>query len=306
VKAIQATSPLSWSMLLRGLSRTTVLTTLTDLGTAAFPKAKAKAGAGARYVYAFHSPVSTHVAYPEGAFDHYDVIFCAGPDHVAEIRARERLLKIPAKTLCEIGYPHLDALAQQWRQSGASDQRTATIAPSWVDDEMFQTVWLAAAQVLCSGGWKVVLRPHPETIKRSPTLICEIEAQCAEDAGLRLDLSADAGERMAAADVLISDWSGAAIEFGVASGRPVVFIDTPQKVRNPNWRAISANSSEARIRHELGVVVAVAELGELNEIVGSLVARSKEPKPPAHLFNFGSSSKAAAEALTQVVRDVSA
>ena len=31
------------------------------------------------YVYVYHSLVSTHMIYRAGAFDHYDTVFCAGP-----------------------------------------------------------------------------------------------------------------------------------------------------------------------------------------------------------------------------------
>lgn len=39
------------------------------------------------YVYAFHSIVSTHMAYRPGAFDAYDTVLAVGEHHVREIRA---------------------------------------------------------------------------------------------------------------------------------------------------------------------------------------------------------------------------
>ena len=41
------------------------------------------------YIYVQHSLVSFHMVYRHGAFDYYDTIFCAGPHHLAEIRALE-------------------------------------------------------------------------------------------------------------------------------------------------------------------------------------------------------------------------
>ena len=39
------------------------------------------------YIYLQHSLVSLHMAYRDGAFDHYQTIFCAGPHHINEIKA---------------------------------------------------------------------------------------------------------------------------------------------------------------------------------------------------------------------------
>jgi len=302
VKAVEASTRTAWSMLLSGLRQSIVLTTLTDLGTPAFPKAST----GARYVYTFHSLVSTHVAYAEGAFDNYDTIFCAGPDQVAEIRAREQRLGLQPKALPEVGYPYLDVLSEQWRSADRLERRTALIAPSWSDDEQFRTTWIDAAHALKAGGWKVILRPHPETTKRSPELIRNLQAQFANDRDLELDLTAMAGGRLTDADVLISDWSGSAIEFGTASGRPVVFVDTPQKVRNPKWRETSEESIEARVRGRLGKVIAPSEVGRLAEILESLMVPPRDELSPDYLFNPGVSAAFASETLNGLLFEAQA
>ena len=49
------------------------------------------------YIYIFHAMVSTHVQYREGAFDHYDAIFCVGPHHAREIQRREELEHLSTK-----------------------------------------------------------------------------------------------------------------------------------------------------------------------------------------------------------------
>ena len=37
---------------------------------------------------------------------------------------------------------------------------------------------------------------------------------------------------------MISDWSGASFEFSLTQSRPVLFIDTPQKINNENWNIL--------------------------------------------------------------------
>ena len=67
--------------------------TMPDLNQFQIKKSKNKV----HYVYIQHSLVSLHMAYREGAFDHYDSIFCAGPHHIKEIRAMEIKYNLPKK-----------------------------------------------------------------------------------------------------------------------------------------------------------------------------------------------------------------
>ncbi|MBI1859762.1 MAG: hypothetical protein HYR96_02445 [Deltaproteobacteria bacterium] len=60
------------------------------------------------YVYVFHTMVSTHMIYREGAFNHYDTILSVGPRHSREIRATEAHYRLPAKILIDHGYGRLD------------------------------------------------------------------------------------------------------------------------------------------------------------------------------------------------------
>ncbi len=41
-----------------------------------------------KYIYIFHSAVSTHMAYRSKAFNSYDLILCAGPHHLEEIKKK--------------------------------------------------------------------------------------------------------------------------------------------------------------------------------------------------------------------------
>ena len=55
---------------------------------------------------------------------------------------------------------------------------------------------------------------------------------------------------------MVSDWSGAATEYAFALERPVAFVSTPQKIRNPDWRRIGLPGFEEAIRSEIGCIVA--------------------------------------------------
>jgi len=85
------------------------------------------------YVYVHHSLVSTHMVYNEGAFDHFDTIFCVGPHHEAETRAREKQTGLPPKEVFEHGYGRLDGIIEKTPTPEPIDtnaQKRLLIAPS--------------------------------------------------------------------------------------------------------------------------------------------------------------------------------
>ena len=61
------------------------------------------------------------------------------------------------------------------------------------------------------------------------------------------------------------------LQFAFSLGKPVVFLDTPQKIRNPEWQAIGLPGFEDFIRHEVGTVIPLAELDSLAPAVQRVV-----------------------------------
>ena len=67
--------------------------TLTDLGNHFINKTK---NVG-KYIYYFHSPISTTKSYTPKAFDNYDIIMCNGQFQINEIKKREELKNLKKK-----------------------------------------------------------------------------------------------------------------------------------------------------------------------------------------------------------------
>ncbi|MEI6418403.1 MAG: hypothetical protein WCO82_04985 [Sphingomonadales bacterium] len=269
VRCVEQPGQFGWQLLLARLAADVVITTLTDLGSSQFPKSP-----NAVYCYVFHSSVSTHVAYAPGAFDGYDIVFCPGPTHATEIDLSDRLRGVEKRRILAAGYPFTDEILASSVAPVPAPTGRALIAPSWTNDGIYPLVWGAAARALLDAGWKVMLRPHPETMKRSPAVLKDLQNAFADEPRFVLDDTAAAGLPPGDADLMVSDWSGAAFEFALRPHRQVVFVDTPRKVRNPVWRLVSESSIEESRRGDLGVVLAPDAVHRIGDIVGRPHERS--------------------------------
>jgi YidC/Oxa1 family membrane protein insertase len=75
-------------------------------------------------------------------------------------------------------------------------------------------------------------------------------------------------------DILVSDWSAMAMEYAMGLEKPVLFIDVPRRIRNPNWKELEIEPVEASIRHQVGEVLSPESLDEMPAAIERLLATS--------------------------------
>lgn len=213
------------------------------------------------YIYVQHSLVSLHMVYRQGAFDHYDTICAAGPHHVMEIRAIEAKYNLPRKNVVELGYSRLHSLietAKKFNQSAPvikKTNKTILIAPSWGPKCIIESgLGNILVKELLNLGHRVILRPHPQTIKFTRSKVDEIKNEHKDNPCFTFEDNVAGQESLHQSDIMVSDWSGAALEYAFALNKPVIFCDVPRKVNNLNYQDIKIDPLEVSIRERIGVV----------------------------------------------------
>ncbi len=276
------------------------------------------------YVYAFHSLNSTHMAYQPRAFDHYDSILCCGPYMVQEIESDEQLRDLPKKQLIEAGYYRVERIRRAAQERSAhsgsridsetgqaktnsTDTGCILIAPSWAAHNVLEEHGIEIAERLLSVGHEVILRPHPETIKRSPDVVDAFARHFKDNPSLIVERSVASDDSLLRADILITDWSGIAQEYAFGTERPVLYLDVPRKVHNEGYESLEIEPFEAQIRNEVGVVLPTEEISQINQAVGRLMRDRNaygdriRALRDENLFCFGESGEVGARHILDVV-----
>lgn len=206
------------------------------------------------YIYLFHAMVSTHMIYRKGAFDHYDTIFCVGPHHSREIRETEQLYGLPAKKLVELGYPLLDDLLEQYgnrEKHGGKPQ--ILIAPSHHEGNIMDSCLEDILAELSGKDWRVIVRPHPQYVRRNPGRVEELKRRYAGRENLLFETDFTTNESQYTSDILITDWSGISMEYSFVTRHPCIFINTPMKVLNPEYTRYRVVPALLEVRDKIGV-----------------------------------------------------
>ena len=265
------------------------------------------------YVYVQHSLVSLHMVYRKGAFDHYDTIFCAAPHHVKEIRAMETEFNLRPKRLVEHGYGRLDTILSQSRhhhvkQTPAGTGRHILIAPSWGPEGMIESgICESIVGQLLRQQYRVTFRPHPQTRKFAKDKVSVILTQHEGNPLFTHELNIVGQASLHDSDVMISDWSGVALEYMLALKKPVLFVDVPMKVNNPEYHKIAMEPLECRIRKtRRSDILELHEINRVTEKLEGLLKRSAitGSEPDNMVFNPGESGVYGARCLLQILSEV--
>jgi len=265
IRAIYVGAGAARTALFLGLKAGMLVMTMPDLGTFHI---KRSATSAVHYVYVFHSMVSTHMIYRRGAFDQFDTVLCVGPHHAREIRATEARDGLPAKNLVEHGYGRLDALLEEVANNPAPQGRTdaarrVLVAPSWGNRGLLETCGTELCALLRGAGYHVTVRPHPMSERRCANAIAALKRRFGDDPGFVLEGDVASSVSLHSADLMISDWSGVALEYAFAREQPVLFIDVPRKVNNPDYGDVPCDPIEVTLREEIGEVVSPEHLGDV-------------------------------------------
>lgn len=262
------------------------------------------------YVYLFHAMVSTHMIYRKGSFDHFDTIFCVGPHHQREIRETEKLYDLPPKKLVEFGYPLLDHLLKEY--SGlekTGDKPQILIAPSHHAGNIMDSCLDEILRHVRGRGWRIVVRPHPQYVRRDPGRISALQAQYAQAEDVVFETDFADSRSLYASDVMITDWSGVSMEYSFATHKPCIFINTPMKVLNPEYTRYESVPMQIEIRDKIGVSLNLDAIDQIGAVIEEIVSGRLLPEEQVaaiaeqYVYNIGSSGQVGGRYILQALRD---
>lgn len=264
--------------------------TLTDLDNHFIKKTKKVD----KYIYYFHSPISTTKSYTPKAFDNYDTIMCNGNFQIEEIRSRETLKKLNKKELIPTGYLYLDFLKENIDIK--KDNNHILIAPSWNNNlkNSINENFIKLIEILLDKKQKVIFRPHPEHYKRSKKILQYIKNKFLNE-NFEFDNNSENINSMEKAKCLITDNSGIAIEFIITLKRPVLYLDEFDKIHNTEFNNYSAlKTIDYKIKKNFGYLFKEKEFNQIDLIINNSIEDFKNKVPMLDSFineNFANYGK---------------
>ncbi len=262
------------------------------------------------YIYIFHALGSTHMVDFENSYDHYDTIFCVGQHQRDEIRKREKIKGLPRKNLFNHGYSRLETIIKENSSykynKNVKGVPKILLAPTWGDNSILNICGEKLVDSLINAGYKVILRPHYQTLKLTPEVVNTILNKFKGHPQLEyVNLMGDM-DSLFQSDLLICDWSSTSIEYALGLQKPVLYINIPRRVRNSNYHELGIEPMEVYIRDKVGAILDPTEIDKAPDIIKKLLKNQESlSKKIAELrkrivFNLGSSVEIGAKEIARI------
>lgn len=282
-----------------------VVMTMPDLDT--FHIKRSIVSKDIEYIYMDHGLSSMNMLTRKGSLNHFDTVFCAGQHIVDEIQAMEKLYDLPHKKLLEYGYGYMDDLIEKYAHfvevNGNKPNKTILIAPSHQKDNILDSCLETVVEGLAKTGYQVIIRPHPQYIRRNREKWNSITARYANQNMIAVESDFSSDESVYKAALVVTDWSNIGYEYSFSTLRPVLFIDTPMKVINPDYEEINVTPIDITIRKMIGIAVSGKDADEVTAAANKLLSDENYLSSQILdarknvLFNIGASAEIAGKYL---------
>ncbi len=268
------------------------------------------------YIYTDHGVSSDNMTLRPHALDHFDTLFCVGPHQMEEARAIEQLYDLKPRRLVQVGYGLLDEMTAAWeaKEKTPNEKKTILIAPSWQKDNIMDSCLDRLIEQFSRLDCRIIIRPHPQYVRlygeKIDGLISRYQDRIGEDFVVQTDFSST--DTVYMADLLVTDWSNVGFEFALSTLKPVLYINTPMKVMNPEYDKIDVVPFDIRIRGQLGGELELDGLQEAGAMAEDLLSRPEEFRETIQavkekeIYNLGRGAEAAGRYLVRRIETIEA
>lgn len=237
------------------------------------------------YIYIPHGMDSLNLTMRTGSMDHYDTIFCVGKHQKEEIEKTETVYQLPKKKLIEWGYSLLDDMRVSYHAQ-ATDKRdkTVLIAPSWQQDNIVELCLEEILDILKDKPYRIIVRPHPQQVRLKSELMESLRNKFKEADNIELQTDFSSDSTVFEADIVVTDWSGIAYEYAYTTEKPVLFINTPMKVMNPEYEKIDVIPLNIALREKIGMSLDLDKIDKVAEKIDELLENQSSYQNMIHSF----------------------
>ena len=261
------------------------------------------------YIYIPHCMDSMNLTMRKGSIDHFDTIFVTNKyQEEEELKANE--LHHLNRKIFKWGYTLLDDMINDYNHNKKSNkQKTVLIAPSWQKDNIVDLCLDDILNNLKNTDYKIIVRPHPQHVRHMKEKFEQLKEKYKQNNNIVIQTDFSSNDTVFNADLMISDWSAIAHEYAYTTKKPVLFIDTPMKIMNPDYKDLNIEPINIWSREKIGKVIKTKEINKIGKIIDEMLNNNEKYKDKItklvdeSVYNIGCSDKVGAEYIIKTIQD---
>lgn len=180
-----------------------------------------------KYVHIVHE-IGEVLMYRMFGTDYFDAVLLSGEFQKDGIRKLEELRGIDKKELVVVGSTYMDSMASKKKdiEPVKNDVPVILAAPTWGVSSTLNRFGEKFLQALVDTGYKVIVRPHPQSYISDPELMEKLKNKFPESDMFSWNKDNDNFNVLNQADVMISDFSGVVFDYSLIFDKPIIYTNT--------------------------------------------------------------------------------
>ena len=213
-----------------------------------------------KYIYLQHSPVSLNLIYSNNAFDSFDAIQVLSTFQLKEMKEIKDRNNLKIK-IFKSQYLFPQKLKTLKKNQIVNEE--ILIAPSWNSNFYSTNCHILLKESLDKNNISFKLRPHPMSFKKNEISLDELAKH-------NIPIDKTSFMNLYNYNFLITDWSGAFIEFALLFKRKAFLINTPMKIINKDYSKYKNQPIEILLRNTLGKTFTIDNIDNLVNHIRSI------------------------------------
>ncbi len=262
------------------------------------------------YIYLPHGMDSMNLTMRNHSMDHYDTVFVTGKYQREEAEKTNRVNKLKGRKIVDWGYSLLDEMIDDYSKTKKKKQskETVLIAPSWQKDNIIDLCLDEILEKLKGHDYKVIVRPHPQQVRHMKEKFDSLKETYKNDPTIEIQTDFSSNDTVFNASLMITDWSGIAYEYTFTTKKPVLFINTPMKIMNEEYKKIKVEPFNIWCRSKIGEEVEVKNIKSIDKKVSKMLKSSMEYNKKIDkvlkdsVYNLGEASEVGAEYIISAIQ----
>ena len=157
--------------------------------------------------------------------------------------------------------------------------------------------------------YKVIVRPHPQQVRHMKDKFENMKEQYKDNKNIEIQTDFSSNKTVYSADLVITDWSSIANEFAYTTKKPVLFVDTPMKIMNPDYEKLEIEPINIWSRNVMGKSITVEDCKKIKEFVEQILSEKDEYKEKIEklvndsVYNIGHSAEIGADYIIEAIQN---
>ncbi len=262
------------------------------------------------YIYIPHAMDSLNMTMRTKSMNAYDTVYTTGPYQYDEALKTNEYYQLQNRKIIKWGYSLLDDMLKNYQKIKKENKvKTILIAPSWQKENIIDLCLEDILEVLKGRDYQVIVRPHPQEVRMKKEKFEQMKEKYSHNKNIKIETDFSTNDSVFNADIMISDWSGIAFEYAFTTNKPVIFIDTPMKIMNPEYKKIEVEPFNIWAREKMGKVVPLNEIKLLNTIIEEILTGYKKYQTQItklkkdSVYNLENSAKIGADYIIETIQN---